>query len=143
MPSGAKPGSLHPNWKGDSISEKGGRGRAQRLYPVVKPCERCGKKKAERHHRDNNTANNEPSNIHFLCRRCHMEIDGRLERFRQVAKRPGPRGGHSRFGTGDLDRMRAMLAAGQSQRSIGIEFHVTQTCVSRLLAGKRKLSDAR
>lgn len=41
-------------------------------------CERCGKAATDRHHKDANTGNNEASNIEMLCRRCHMEIDGRL-----------------------------------------------------------------
>ena len=35
--------------------------------------------RAERHHIDGNTANNKPGNIAFLCRRCHMREDGRLD----------------------------------------------------------------
>lgn len=45
----------------------------------------------ERHHRDGDTANNEAANIAFLCRRCHMEIDGRLAAFLSLPKRqPDP-----------------------------------------------------
>lgn len=71
----------HHAWKGDSISRVGGRKRALKWFPA-RPCERCGAEKAERHHKDDNTANNEPSNIRFLCRRCHMTEDGRI---------PGPK----------------------------------------------------
>ena len=61
-----------------------GRSRAQRLYEA-KSCEMCGALDAERHHRDHNTLNNESSNIIFVCRRCHMMEDGRLNRFRETA----------------------------------------------------------
>lgn len=81
-----KSGAEHPNWIGESVSVKGGRTRAERLYPVIGPCTICGKKKSERHHRDGNTDNNSPMNIVILCRRCHMAEDGRLENFRQVNK---------------------------------------------------------
>ena len=74
----AKTGPNHAGWLGDSVSTRGGRSRALRRYPSVGPCSRCGAGKAERHHKDENTANNEPSNIAILCRRCHMETDGRL-----------------------------------------------------------------
>jgi len=70
-------GDKHPQWTGDAVSEKAGRKRALKLYPVIGPC-RCGADKAERHHKDGDTANNVPSNIEPLCRRCHMEEDGRL-----------------------------------------------------------------
>jgi len=74
-----KLGGLNPNWEGDNALPQSGRGRAERLYPQ-KQCEICGFLKAERHHKDNNTKNNNPENIMFLCRKCHMRIDGRLKR---------------------------------------------------------------
>lgn len=47
------------------------------MFPL-QPCEVCGSEKSERHHRDDNTLNNNPANIQFLCRKHHMETDGRL-----------------------------------------------------------------
>lgn len=61
--------------------EKAGRKRALKLYPNIGPCDRCNNPRAERHHRDGNTHNNTPDNIQALCRRCHMEADGRLAEF--------------------------------------------------------------
>jgi hypothetical protein len=78
-------GSYHHHWGGKNISIKGGRTRAIRLYPKIGPCVLCGNRKAERHHFDENTRNNAPQNIIILCRKCHMQSDGRLERFRKLA----------------------------------------------------------
>lgn len=72
-------GEKSHHWTGDQVSERGGRARALRLYKNIGPCVRCGAVKAERHHKDGNTANNAVENIEALCRRCHMEIDGRME----------------------------------------------------------------
>ena len=69
----------HHAWAGDAISVKGGRKRAQRMYPDAKPCESCGSSKSERHHKSGDTSDNSPENIAFLCRRCHMREDGRLD----------------------------------------------------------------
>jgi len=74
----SKLGELNPKWGGNNIQIGGGRQRAKRYYPL-KPCRICGKI-AERHHKDDNPLNNEPSNIDFLCRKHHMEADGRMER---------------------------------------------------------------
>ena len=68
-----KSGSGHPNWKGNLASRKTGRCRALRMFPS-RPCEHCGEAKAERHHVDGNTLNNEPTNIQFLCRACHLAL---------------------------------------------------------------------
>lgn len=71
-------------WLGDQVSTRGGRTRALRAYPTVGPCTKCGSAKSERHHIDENTANNSPENIAVLCRRCHMELDGRLDAVRRT-----------------------------------------------------------
>lgn len=81
-----KSGPEHPNWLGDKVSFRAGRCRALRRY-APQPCTSCGDKIADRHHIDGNTANNEASNIVFLCRKCHMECDGRLAQFRDSAIR--------------------------------------------------------
>lgn len=70
-------GENNSNWKGDGVSEDSGRNRAQRWFQL-KPCEICGSEKSERHHRDGNTSNNTLENIQFLCRKHHMEVDGRM-----------------------------------------------------------------
>lgn len=77
-------GERHPRWAGEAVSEKGGRKRALRMYPTIGPCTNCGAENTERHHIDANTANNHPSNIEVLCRRCHMATDGRLDRVTNV-----------------------------------------------------------
>ena len=66
-------GEDHHAWKGDAIAERSGRSRALRAFPEIGPCVDCGSDKAERHHQDHNTANNEPSNIVALCRSCHVK----------------------------------------------------------------------
>lgn len=69
-------GAAHANWKGDLASEKTGRSRALHWFDE-KPCEVCGER-GERHHVDENTLNNIPSNIRFLCRKHHMEVHGQV-----------------------------------------------------------------
>ena len=78
-------GERHPRWEGDAVSQKGGRARALRRFPPG-PCETCGSAEGERHHVDGDTVNNASANVRMLCRRCHMLEDGRLERFRGMAK---------------------------------------------------------
>ena len=83
-------GPEHHHWKGEAVSRTSGRNRAERHF-ISQPCELCGNTKAERHHKDNNTANNEPDNIQFLCRKCHMQEDGRLDDFKRIAKANQPK----------------------------------------------------
>jgi hypothetical protein len=79
-------GERHPAWKGDAAPANTKRERAQRRFPLG-PCERCGKPATDRHHKDADTGNNSPENVQILCRTCHMELDGRLEKFRTGQKR--------------------------------------------------------
>lgn len=51
---------------------------ARYWFPLADTCERCDTSPAvDRHHIDGDPLNNVPSNIQSLCRRCHMEVDGR------------------------------------------------------------------
>lgn len=90
-------GPDHPRWIGNAVTAKGGRSRAQRKYKVIPPCEACGATKSERHHVDGNTANNEPNNIAILCRRRHMDADGRLKEFIALARRNQPKAAAARW----------------------------------------------
>lgn len=69
-------GEESPSWKGDNITKQTGRGRAVAMYGK-QPCEKCGKEKTDIHHIDSNPVNNERSNIMFLCRKHHIEIEQR------------------------------------------------------------------
>lgn len=73
-----KIGIKNPNWKGERCNRITGNDRARRLYPERHPCAVCNTPNGERHHKDGNPLNNIPKNIEFLCRRHHMEADGRL-----------------------------------------------------------------
>ena len=92
-----KTGADNAQWKGADITERSGRSRAIRAYPPG-PCSRCPSPKGERHHKDGDTANNEPSNAEMLCRRCHMEVDGRLATVRVQMRELQPLGVKARHG---------------------------------------------
>jgi hypothetical protein len=79
-------GRDHYAWKEDEALATTKRERARRMFPDLGPCEaNCGADAVERHHIDGDTGNNVRSNLMFLCRRCHMIEDGRLDALRAVA----------------------------------------------------------
>lgn len=85
----AKLGELNPMWKGDFITCKSGRARAIRMYTFLGNCQECEKRPAfDRHHKDGNTANNDTANVLFLCRACHMKLDGRINNLNQFQEVP-------------------------------------------------------
>ena len=60
---------------------------ARRWYELPDLCERCSEAKAvDRHHRDADPQNNARGNLWFLCRRCHQEVDGRLNLMRELGR---------------------------------------------------------
>jgi len=73
-----KMSSKNPNWKGDNVCYQNGTHRARKIYNLG-PCEICISPANERHHKDGNSLNNDPSNIMILCKKCHMVLDGRIE----------------------------------------------------------------
>lgn len=77
---GALIGSKHPAWRGDAARPETKRSRAQRQFKLGS-CELCQKAATDRHHKDGDTGNNSKRNVQMLCRRCHMEADGRLPKF--------------------------------------------------------------
>lgn len=66
-------------WKGDAATQQSKHGRARVRFEMG-PCELCAKPGKDRHHKDGNPGNNERSNVQILCRKCHMEVDGRSYR---------------------------------------------------------------
>ena len=87
----------HGNWKGDDAQPATGRWRARRWFPMRpgQVCAECEVRPAvERHHWDGNPLNN-TANVVFLCRRCHLRIDGRLAWLTRPVK---PRATHCQRG---------------------------------------------
>lgn len=91
-----RPQEEHPSWIGGAVSTRGGRSRARRKF-APRPCEVCGATRVDRHHKDGDTANNSQANIAFLCRRHHMEADGRLEKAREQMRAIQPLGVEARW----------------------------------------------
>jgi len=73
--------SDHHNWKGKDSCNESKRARTARRFKIYgQKCERCMKNNAyDRFHKDRNLDNIDPDNILLLCRRCCMELDGRLD----------------------------------------------------------------
>lgn len=69
-----KLGDRNHRWKGDEASVGAGRLRAWKMFSVEgRVCNFCGSdEQLHRHHRDENTLNNEESNIEILCATCHQ-----------------------------------------------------------------------
>lgn len=57
----------------DLARVRAGRPEARRIFTEVEPCGVCGEIKSNmhRHHRDENTHNNTPDNVVWLCAPCH------------------------------------------------------------------------
>lgn len=74
-----KPSRCRACYLKQSRSERSAHRKANEITYSIRVCDVCGSiQNLERHHLDNNPFNNAPDNIRVLCRRCHMEIDGRL-----------------------------------------------------------------
>lgn len=140
---GKRWGPDHHAWLGNTVSERGGRTRALRRFPVASPCALCGAPRAERHHRDGNTANNDAGNVWFLCRRCHMQRDGRLEQFKALALANQPRAAQAsamscrRLTPSQVRTVRARYAQGETLVEIAQTVPVTASTLSGIVTRHR------
>ena len=81
-------GANNSNWRKESSNYGTGHSRAIATF-TLEPCAVCGSEKSERHHIDGDYMNNARSNIRFLCRKHHMQEDGRMAKWleRNVGRR--------------------------------------------------------
>lgn len=78
----AKFGKKNPNWKGDSVGYTALHRWFRRNYPPPKRCADCKKVKKLEAANKSGKYLRDPRDWEYLCRRCHMRKDGRLEKIR-------------------------------------------------------------
>ena len=124
---GMNPGA----WPSTTVNPESCRNQARKLFKAMPSlCERCKDcEPRDRHHKDGNTRNNLRSNILFLCRRCHMAMDGRLDRLNQTQFTP-------RLDHQQVLEIRRRASSGEKQRLIASAFRITQGTVSEIVRGK-------
>lgn len=124
----------NPNWKGEGVALKtSGNAIAIRRFSLAGAvCETCGVKAQLRHHRDENTYNNDAANIAFLCRRCHAAHHAG-ERTAQLPR--GEASASAKLTEAQVREVRA-LAGSMSARAIGRRFGVSHATINALLAGR-------
>lgn len=70
----ARLGPNNPNYMGKEAQPKSARYRLVRKDPIKdQVCEDCGKPAQIHHHRNEDTYDNSPENVAYLCRSCHMK----------------------------------------------------------------------
>ena len=80
-------GKKNSNWKGNNVKIEGLHAWIKRYKPKVDKCERCGFNKpldlaniSQEYKRDIN-------DFEWLCRKCHMEKDGRIKKLIQYSQK--------------------------------------------------------
>lgn len=133
-----KYGDENARWLGDKAKPQSGRKRAAKRFSPVR-CEDCGKKKAERHHIDGNTLNNDPSNIKFLCKSCHQIEDGRQNaaiHFFKLNPRRGEQNCKAKLKDADIPAIRRRIANGETQARIAADYGVGEEAIGFIHRGK-------
>jgi len=80
-------GPLNPGWKGDLASKKYIHIWFRRNYPIPERCQICGKKKPLDLANISQEYKRDISDWEWLCRKCHMEKDGRMIKLRKAQTR--------------------------------------------------------
>lgn len=73
-------GATHPNWRGDNASSCALHVWARRLKPKPDFCEICGEKPPYDLANVSGNYKRDITDFQWLCRKCHMQSDGRLDR---------------------------------------------------------------
>lgn len=81
-----KKGENNPNWKGDKVGYDGVHAHIKTVLKKTKVCNEC-KLKKPLDLANKGVYNRNVVNWEWLCRRCHMLKDGRLEAFKLNRKR--------------------------------------------------------
>lgn len=85
---GKQAGEKNAAWKGEDADPTTKRQRVQRLAPNPEPCYTCGKPGVDRKPLDGDPNSTDPLNVGWFCRKCSMEMDGRMANWHAVLKRP-------------------------------------------------------
>lgn len=73
-------GEEHCNWKGNLVGYTGIHSWIKRRLPTPKRCQSCNKKKHLDLANISNQYKRDLNDWEYLCRKCHMLKDGRLEK---------------------------------------------------------------
>lgn len=87
----------NPNWKGNKVGYKGLHQWLRMHKPKVDLCESCKENPPFDLANISGEYKRELDNYEWLCRRCHMLKDGRLEVFRSTQPKTQERDGKGRF----------------------------------------------
>jgi len=77
----SKLGDKNPMWLGDNVSLNALHDYVKFHFAKPSNCERCGKETTFLDLANNGIYNRDIKNWDYLCRKCHMETDGRLRTF--------------------------------------------------------------
>ncbi len=81
----------HWNWKGNTVKYQGVHSYINRNYPKPKKCEMCHQVKPLDISNISGLYKRDILDWEWLCRRCHMKKDGRLEKFGKYLRTKGQR----------------------------------------------------
>lgn len=76
----------NPMWRGDFVNRMGLHVWVKRRKLKPEFCERCGKRKPQDLANISQQYKRDPNDYEWLCRKCHMNDDGRMERLKKRNK---------------------------------------------------------
>ena len=76
----------NPQWKGDDVGYDGLHAWVRRNKPKPEFCEKCGLKPPYDLANISGEYKRDVKDFEWLCRKCHMKSDGRLEKIKKLAK---------------------------------------------------------
>ncbi len=125
-------------WKGDKVGRLSLHewGRNHKEKPLI--CEKCKERPPYDLANKSGNYKRDLDDWEWLCRKCHMESDGRLEKFIKIKRKPpiGEINGMSKLKEMDIKKIHELYLKGISQVKIGQIYKVSQSNISWIIKGK-------
>ena len=133
----AKLGSKNPNWVGNKVGYQGVHGWVKRHKVKSLVCENCKSKPpydlaniSQKYLRDLN-------DFWWLCRKCHMESDGRLKKLASLASHKGETNGLAKFTLEQINEIRNLFNSGNIRKiDLARKFKIHRSRISNIINNK-------
>lgn len=118
----------NPNWKDDEVGYAALHDYIKRRLEKPPVCD-CCKKNKPYDLANKGIYNRELKNWEWLCRKCHMDKDGRNKNLANISSKKGEANGRAKLKEKDVSEIRKMLKNGYKVKYLMIEYNVAQTTI--------------
>jgi len=131
----SKIGNNNSMWKGNDASYGAIHDWVKRYKPKSELCEKCRKVKPNDIANISGKYKRDITDYKWLCRKCHMESDGRLNNFKTMPHMKGSSHGMAILNEDKVRKIKVLLTTTNKLTPIAKEFNVSPAVISQIKRG--------